>query len=110
MFEAKIKDWFGLPAFPLVNSARLMLMLRGGNDLYDASAIDAVKKSRTPTLFIHGTDDRMIAADMSRELYEAEACDNKKLLLIDGAGHAQSQDKDPKKYYGVIFEFLSEIS
>ena len=107
MFQAKIKDWFGLPAFPLVNSARLMLMLRGGYDLYDASAIDAVRRSHTPTLFIHGSDDRMISADMSRELYAAEACSEKELLIVDGAGHAQSQDKDAKQYYGHIFDFLA---
>ena len=108
MFEAKIGDWFSLPAFPLVNSARLMLMLRGGYDLYDASAIDAVKRSHVPTLFIHGSNDRMISVDMSRELYEAEACQDKQLLIVDGAGHAQSQDKDPDLYYGTIFRFLGD--
>ena len=106
MFQSKINDWFSLPAFPLVDSARLMLILRGGYDLNKASAIEAVKKSHTPTLFIHGADDRMISADMSRELYQAETCPDKKLLIIDGAGHAQSQDKNPEKYYQTIFEFL----
>ena len=106
MFKSKINDWFSLPAFPLVDSARLMLLLRGGYDLNKASAIDAVKRSHTPTLFIHGADDRMIDADMSRELYQAETCPDKKLLIIDGAGHAQSQDKDPEEYYRTVFEFL----
>ena len=106
MFEAKIGDWFSLPAFPLVDSARWMLMLRGGYDLYFASAIDAVKRSHTPTLFIHGTDDQMISPEMSRELYDAEACEKKELLLVEGAGHAQSQDKNPDLYYETIFRFL----
>ena len=109
MFKAKIKDWFSLPAFPLVNSARLMLKMRGGYDLYDASAIEAVKKSHTPTLFIHGTDDMLISADMSKELYEAEACSKKEILLIEGAGHAQAQDKDPELYYSTIFTFLDAV-
>ena len=107
MFEEKIGDWFSLPAFPLVDSARWMLMLRGGYDLNFASAIDAVKRSHTPTLFIHGTDDQMISPEMSRELYDAEACEKKELLLVEGAGHAQSQDKNPDLYYETIFRFLA---
>ena len=107
MFGDKITDWFGLPAFPFVDSACLMLKLRGGYDLKKASAIEAVACSRTPTLFIHGEKDAMIDADMSRELYEAAACE-KELLIVDGAGHAQSQDKDPDEYYGTIAQFLAD--
>ena len=105
MFENKIGEWFHLPAFPLVDSACLMLRLRGGYNLRDASAVLAVEKSSTPTLFIHGAEDAMIPARMSEELYEAAAC-KKELLIVEGAGHAQSQDKDPDTYYGTIREFL----
>ena len=108
MFRSKINDWFSLPAFPLVDSARLVLMLRGGYDLSRASAINAVEKSHTPTLFIHGADDKMISADMTRDLYDACASEKKELLIVDGAGHAQAQDKDPDRYYGKIFDFIKE--
>lgn len=108
MFRAKIGDWFSLPAFPLVDSARLMLMLRGGYDLDDASAVEAVKRSHTPTLFIHGDKDRMIDPDMSRELYAAESCPDKELFMVPGAGHAQPQEKDPKGYYDTVFGFLEK--
>lgn len=105
MFGDKITEWFGLPAFPFVDSACLMLRLRGGYDLKDASAIDAVQKSSTPTLFIHGEKDAMIDVDMTEELYEAAACE-KELLIVEGAGHAQSQDKAPEEYYGTVERFL----
>ena len=105
MFGDKVKEWFYLPAFPLVDSARLVLKLRGGYDLMDASALDAVAKSSTPTLFIHGASDAMISVQMSKDLYDAATCD-KELLIIEGAGHAQAQDKEPETYYGVIREFL----
>lgn len=108
MFGEKIKEWFGLPAFPLVDSACLMLRLRGGYDLKDASALEAVKKSRTPTLFIHGDSDAMISVQMSRELYEAAACE-KELLIVEGAGHGQAQEKDPDTYYNTIEEFLNKM-
>lgn len=107
MFGEKIKEWFHLPAFPLVDTACLVLRIRGGYDLKDASAIRAVKKSNTPTLFIHGDSDAMISVQMSKDLYEAASC-KKELLIVEGAGHAQSQDKAPDTYYGTITAFLKE--
>lgn len=107
MFGDKVTEWFYLPAFPLVDSARIALLLRGGYDLADASALNAVAKSNTPTLFIHGASDAMISSDMSQDLYAAATCP-KELLIIEGAGHAQAQDKDPAAYYGAIQDFLQE--
>ena len=75
----------------------------------DASAIEAVKRSHTPTLFIHGKEDAMIAVSMAGQLYEAAACE-KELLLVEGAGHAQSQDKDPEQYFGTIRQFLQSYT
>ena len=108
MFCDKIQEWFHLPAFPLVDTACMILKLRGGYDLKDASAIDAVTKSSIPTLFIHGAEDNLISVQMTKDLYEAAACE-KELLIVESAGHAQSQDKDPETYYGTIEKFLSKV-
>lgn len=107
MFGEKIKEWFNLPAFPLVDSACLVLELRGGYALKDASAINAVAKSHVPILFIHGEDDAMINVQMTKDLYEAAAC-RKELLIVEDAGHAQAQDKEPEMYYGTIRAFLEK--
>lgn len=109
MFGDKIRDWFHLPAFPLVDSARIALLMRGGYNLDNASALDAVARSHVPTLFIHGSADAMIDVQMSRDLYAAAVCP-KELLVIDGAGHGQPQDKDPEAYYGTIQAFLTEYA
>ena len=42
---------------------------------------------------------------MARDLYDAANCD-KKLLIVEGAGHAQSQDKNPEAYYGAIGTYI----
>lgn len=107
MFGEKIGEWFHLPAFPLVDSSCEVLKLRGGYDLKEASAIDAVRRSRVPILFIHGEDDAMINVQMSRDLYEAASC-RKELLIVEDAGHAQAQDKEPDVYYGTIRKFLQQ--
>lgn len=109
MFGEKIREWFYLPAFPLIDTACAVLQIRGGYDLKDASAINAVAKSNVPILFIHGEDDAMINVQMTRDLYEAAAC-RKELLIVEGAGHAQAQDKEPETYYGAIREFLRQTS
>lgn len=108
MFGEKIKQWFHLPAFPIVDTACVVLRIRGGYNLKDASAINAVKNSNTPTLFIHGAADAMIAVEMTKQLYEAANC-RKELLIVEGAGHAQSQDKDPDTYYETIRVFLEDV-
>lgn len=105
MFGDKITEWFHLPAALFVDSACVMLRLRGGYNLKDASPLRAVKTSGIPTLFIHGDKDRMIDVNMSYELFEAAACE-KELFIVEGAGHAQAQDKDPDLYYGRIGDFL----
>ncbi len=108
MFGDKITEWFHLPAAPFVDSACLMLRLRGGYNLRDASPLRAVTQSNVPTLFIHGDEDRMIDVGMSYELFEAASCE-KELYIVEGAGHAQAQDKDPDEYYGRIDTFLKRF-
>ena len=107
MFADKAYSWFHLPPFPLVNTAEAMLFLRGGYQLSEASAIKAVAYSKIPTLFIHGKEDAMISVSMCEELYDRAGCE-KEILIIEGAGHAQNQDKDPELFYGTITAFLNK--
>lgn len=107
MFREKIGSWFHLPAFPVIDSANLMIRLRAGYDLKETSPLDAVARSCIPTLFIHGREDRMIPAQMCYQLYEAAACP-KGILIIDGAGHAQAGQKDPVLYFGEVESLLEE--
>jgi hypothetical protein len=81
--------------------------MRGGYNIKDASALNAVKKTKLPILFIHGDQDAFIPVKMAYELYDA-ANGEKELLIVKGAGHAQSQDKNPDEYYGTVFSFLKK--
>lgn len=107
MFGKQMKEWFRLPAFPLLPLANQMLQLRGGYDLRDAAPIRNIDSIQIPVLFIHGSEDEMIPAEMTENMYAAASCE-KELLIMEGAGHAQSQDKDPELYYGTIFSFLDK--
>lgn len=105
MFAKQMKDWFGLPSFPILDSMNLVLQLRGGYDLKEASALNSVKNAYLPILIIHGEEDDMVPVSMAYELYEAVPTE-KELLIIPGAGHAQAVDKDPELYYETVFDFL----
>ena len=107
MFREKIGSWFYLPAFPVVDSANLMIRLRAGYDLKKTSPLDAVTRSQIPTLFIHGSEDKMIPVEMCQQLYDAAACP-KEILIIDGAGHAQALTRDPELYFDAVDRFLDE--
>ena len=107
MFRQDIRDWFHLPAFPLVDSANLALQIRGGYDIKKASALEAVRRKSVPVLLIHGDTDRMIPVEMAYALYDA-AAGEKKLMIVEGAGHAQARDKDPSAFDETVAAFLSK--
>ena len=108
MFRKQLKDWFSLPDIGFIGSARLWLMIRGGYDLKNASALTEVTKGSLPTLFIHGDRDRIVPVGACKELYEACASPEKDMLIVEGAGHVQSCYKDPEAYYTRIFDFIGK--
>lgn len=81
----------------------------GGFDIEETSATDALAGSSTPTLFIHGDDDRFVPYEMGVENYTAYAANNKKMLTVNGAGHALSYMVDRDAYMSTVNEFLSGI-
>ena len=63
----------------------------------EISTVEAMKKTKLPILFIHGSDDMFVPVDMSFENYKACAAP-KYLLVVPGAIHGQSYDVDQEKY------------
>ena len=84
-----------------------MIYLRAGYDINAVKPIEAVAKSTTPTLFIHGDDDQFIDPQMCSRLYEAAKC-QKQYCMILGAGHIEGVVKDPANYWGKIKTFLEK--
>lgn len=106
IFKKKMNDWTHIPDLGFTAAARLCLLARGGYDVAKASALDAVKKSRVPVLFIHGMQDLFVPPYMVDQLYDA--CSAKKdIIKIEGAGHIQSCYKEPELYYNTVFDFIN---
>ena len=79
--------------------------VRANYDIKEASALEQVKNSKTPILFIHGDADDFVPKYTCGELYEAANCKKDKLIIHD-AGHTESKYKETETYYNKIFEFL----
>ena len=96
-----------LPDFPIVDSASVVCELKGGYSFRDASCIEAVKRSHTPTLFIHGSADTFVPFYMLDILYNNAGCP-KERLVIENAGHAQCAATDPALYWSTIEDFINK--
>lgn len=101
VFSSVLKTTYHLPAFPLMHLSDQMARRKAGYGLRECNALDEVKKSHVPTLFIHGDKDTFVPCSMVYELYEACAAP-KELLIVEGASHAESYYKDPEKYWTAV--------
>ena len=106
-FAYQLKVLFNLPEFPMMNIANIICKIRAGYFISDASAIKQVKKSVTPTLFIHGDSDSFVPFEMQEELYEACNAEKEK-VVIEGAAHAKASSTNPELYWTSIVDFLEK--
>ena len=102
-----IKLYAKLPAFPLLHAINAVSVLRGNFDIRKNRPIDAIRRSVTPTVFLHGTADNFVPFSMMDQLYEACAAPKAK-QAIEGADHAQSVYTDPVLYWKTVDEFLQD--
>ena len=103
----ELKYFFHMPTFPALYNANFITKIRAGYSLKKASSIKQLKKSVTPTLFIHGNKDQFVPFDMLDKLYEAANCKKEK-LVIKAAGHAEAQLIDPEKYWHTVRKFIKK--
>lgn len=106
-FAFQLDDLFSLPEFPILNVSSLIAKIRAGYALNDASAIEQVKKSKTPILYIHGDADDFVPYYMMEELYNATSSE-KEMLTIKDAAHAKGSEVDPKTYWTAVFNFTNK--
>ena len=96
-----------IPSAVLFGRLRKTALRRAGFDLRLASPVEAVGRSRTPTLFIHGAEDDFVPAFMMDTLYQAARCP-KRFLWAPGAGHAASVGEDETLYWTAVSDFLRD--
>lgn len=105
--EYQMKRLYKLPSFPILDSTSLMTKIRAGYSFEEASALEQVKKSKTPTLFIHGDADKFVPYSMVHQLYD-NCSSEKDLLIVPGAGHGTAFDTDIAGYKAKVREFVEK--
>lgn len=103
----KLKDMFKMPAFPLLNICNIITKIKSKYFITEASAINQIKKTKTPILFIHGDKDKFVPFYMLDELYDACSAPKDK-LIINNAGHAKCEKVNSDLYWEKVIAFISE--
>lgn len=106
-FSYQLDALFSLPEFPIMNVSSLVTQIRAGYSLSEASAIEQVKKSKTPILYIHGDNDDFVPYYMMEELYNATSSE-KEMLTIKAAAHAKASEVDPETYWTTVYNFINK--
>ncbi len=87
---------------------KLGAQLYGGFGLEETTPIEAVAKSQTPIVFIHGDNDDFVPHSMSVECFNV--CNApKKMVTIEGAGHGLAFPQNPEKYINSLGDFANEV-
>lgn len=106
-FAVQLDEMFGLPTFPVLDAASLVTRLRAGFGFKEASAVEQLKKTKLPMLFIHGEEDTFVPYWMLDVVYGACASPDKERLSVPGAGHGEASWEDPELYWSTVDAFLS---
>lgn len=108
VFSVVLKNMYHLPPFPIMQIANQMVKKNAGYELDECNARREVAKATIPILFIHGEADTFVPCSMVHELYDACQTE-KKLVIVEGAGHVESCYRDAELYEGAIEEFIFPI-
>lgn len=107
-FAGQLKEMFGLPTFPVLDAACLVCQARAGYGFREASAVEQLKKTSLPILFIHGEEDDFVPYAMLDVVYDACPSTDKERLSIPGAAHGEASWEDPELYWATVEAFLSK--
>ena len=105
VFAHVLKTTYHLPPNLILNIANQMLKKKAGYELDECNARREVAKSTVPILFIHGAEDDFVPCGMVYELYDACQAE-KKVVIVEGAGHVESCYRNPELYEAAIEEFI----
>lgn len=107
-FYYQIDNLFSkLPKNPILYASDFVTKLKAGYGFKEASAIDQVKKSETPMLFIHGDEDKFVPFYMLDKVYNVANVEKEK-LVVEGAAHAKSAFTNPELYWNTVSNFINK--
>ncbi len=77
--------------------------------ILSSKPVESVKSARVPMFFVHGTGDNLVPSYMATELYENCGSENKYILLVEGADHAQAHLVGKEEYEARLDEMIERF-
>lgn len=106
-FSYQLNELFHLPEFPILNFASAVTKIKAGYFLGDGDAVKQVAKSKTPMMFIHGSEDTFVPSYMIDKVYDAANVEKEK-LVVSGAVHGASSSVLGDEYWVRVFDFIEK--
>lgn len=107
IFIDQCKRKYHLPPKLVIPQATLVNLLFNGFLFGKASSVEQLKKSVTPTLFIHGDKDEFVLLSNLEPCFEACAAPKEK-HIVKGAEHAVSAFWFPEEYWQTVDSFMEK--
>lgn len=108
VFTHVLHSMYHLPAFPMIQIASLVNKRKAGYTLGECNSAKEVRKAEVPILLIHGSADTFVPCRMCGEIYK-NCASEKKMLIVEGAAHAESYYKDMAAYENALNEFIGGV-
>ncbi|MGN0341239.1 MAG: alpha/beta hydrolase [Roseburia sp.] len=108
VFTHVLHSMYHLPAFPLIPLSDLVNRKLAGYGMDECNAAREAAKIKVPLLVIHGSSDTFVPTAMCHEIYD-NCQTKKKLLIVEGAAHAESYYKDTKAYEEALDWMIEEV-
>lgn len=106
-FKYQLKMIYKLPSFPVLHIASIVSKIKAGYWLWEGSAKEALRKSKLPTLFIHGKEDTYVPFEMLDKVYNSLNAPKEK-IVVEGAAHSGASKILKEKYWEKVFLFIEK--
>ncbi len=96
------------PLFPVLDTVMFLINKHTKTNVYRQKPISAIKKinPKQRVLFLYGEKDIFSIPPKSKELFNACAANDKKLIWFDKGGHSHLRINNTEKYDNAIIEFF----
>ena len=94
-------------AAPVIWIADICARIFGGFSLYEKDSRKILRKNKLPIIMVHGKADEFVPCYMTQQGYE-NCAGEKKLLLVDEAGHGLSFLYAPQEYIQTVKQFIKD--
>lgn len=106
IFEYQLHLRLGILTLPMMFCINLIYRLKFKKSLKELNALELMKNSKYPCLFIHAKDDDFISPYMTKELHKV--CTSEKEVYYLEGNYEEAFIKDNQKYKKILDDFLEK--